>query len=158
MVGQQQCLLCKTTLKNVWNSPCLPQAKYVILHWRIRYMVHRIWNVSISLCLIYFLQEPSDILCMLPVSACTAYSYIWKKRITASILNENNHLKKCHQVWLFWKLWLFSCCDTKLAKKRVVILNFLVFGAAKSMNSHNLFQGRWYRETTHTACIWFWMA
>ena len=122
------------------------------------YMVHRIWNVSISLCLIYFLQEPSDILCMLPVSACTAYSYIWKKRITASILNENNHLKKCHQVWLFWKLWLFSCCDTKLAKKRVVILNFLVFGAAKSMNSHNLFQGRWYRETTHTACIWFWMA
>ena len=32
MVGQQQCLLCKTTLKNIWNSPCLPQAKYVILH------------------------------------------------------------------------------------------------------------------------------
>ena len=33
MVGQQQCLLCKTTLKNVWNSPCLPQAKCVIIHW-----------------------------------------------------------------------------------------------------------------------------
>ena len=32
MVGQQQCILCKTTLKNVWNSPCLPQAKYVIIH------------------------------------------------------------------------------------------------------------------------------
>ena len=33
-------------------------------------------------------------------------------------------------------------------KKRMAISNFLVFGAAKSMNSRNLFQGRWYRETT----------
>ena len=34
MVGQQQCLLCKITLKNVWNSPSLPQAKEVIIHWQ----------------------------------------------------------------------------------------------------------------------------
>ena len=136
--------------------------------------INDVWNLSIFLCWIYFLLELSDILCMLLV---LHNSYIWKKRITGSIQFRRMTFRskqqfnksvtrfgffKNHKIFqkllcTFENLGCFLVQIQNWQQKRATISNFLVFGAAKLMNSCNLSQGCWYKEATleyHNSGLW----
>ena len=41
MFGQNQFLSSKITLKDVWNSPCLPQTRNFVPHWKLKMNKHK---------------------------------------------------------------------------------------------------------------------
>ena len=131
----------------------------------------------IFLFLIYFLLVATYF--MYVTCICLYYSYIWKKRNIGSIyfrhmfntqlfkskqtstkvapgLAFSKNFKNYYVFGFFENLALFLFWFKTGNKKECRFQIFLVFGAAKSMNSRNLVQGRWYKTNTLPDSTWKW--
>ena len=134
---------------------------------------------------LFFTSRHIFYVCYLYLLVKLYYSYIWKKReildqstfdtfSTHDFSNQNKLQQKCHQVGFFKNykttiksfknyyvlgffenlaVFLFWFKTGNKKERRFQI--FLVFGAAKSMNSRNLVQGRWYKTNTLITLFFF---